>query len=409
MKIGIYIENYIAGGVETVVCNKIRNWPDNTDEFYIIVNDDNEGVEKVFRRLSEVTVSVDIKKVKIYSMPKLAEQHPRFALLFWIVGIYLRHVFVLLNFLRLCKLFESLRLDTLFVHNGGHPGGYSCFSAVLASRRQNIKNLYYIVHNLAAPKRVWQLPFDYFYDRLVNRVTEIIFVSQASKNVMLNNRGIGADAYVIPNGVEPLFTSQKINTGLVHPDYDVSRKAFQIAMVARFDESKGHKILFQALSCLKNESNLNIKLNLYGSSKGEKAINIVEQIERYDLTDLCQVHNFVDNVQLELLNMDCLILPSLEYESMPMSIIEAMSVGLPVIASDVGGVSELIRNEIDGLVVPAGNPAILSSKILDLYMDTSKRERMKQSALARYFEKFSATLMSTKYHQLSTNMEVDWS
>jgi len=403
MRIGIYIENYIAGGVETVVCNKIKNWPNCSDTFHIIVNEENEGIEKIFQRLSEVDVKLEITKVTNYSIPKLTAKYPRLAPLIWFIGIYLRHIYVFLNYLRLNKLYRTLELDALFIHNGGYPGGYSCFSAVLAGQRQNIARMYYVIHNLAAQKHIWQLPFDYFYDKLVIQNTELIFVSKASKISMIKNRGIGTNAHMIHNGVDQLFPIEAIKALSTNFYKNDQSKTFQIAMVARFDESKGHKILFQALKLLKKDRYLNIKLNLYGSSKGEKAINVIEELDRYDLSDLCHVHNFVDNVQTELLKMDCLILPSLGYESLPMSIIEAMSVGLPVIASDVGGVPELLRNEIDGLIVPAGDPIILSEKILDLYIDISKREKMKKNIYNRYIERFLAKSMSIKYYQLIQN------
>ncbi|MFA5126564.1 MAG: glycosyltransferase [Patescibacteria group bacterium] len=77
---------------------------------------------------------------------------------------------------------------------------------------------------------------------------------------------------------------------------------------------------------------------------------------------------------MELLgSMDILVVPSLCYENSPTVIYEALGMGLPVLASDIGGVSELIREGVNGWVFPAGDFAALNKKIISLY---AQRDRL---------------------------------
>ena len=51
MRIGIYLENYDVSGVESVICNTINTWPNQTDEFIIVVNRDNDGIDFLRRNI----------------------------------------------------------------------------------------------------------------------------------------------------------------------------------------------------------------------------------------------------------------------------------------------------------------------------------------------------------------------
>ena len=70
-------------------------------------------------------------------------------------------------------------------------------------------------------------------------------------------------------------------------------------------------------------------------------------------------------------------------EGAPLSILEAMAAALPVVASDVGGVAELVADGVTGLLVPAGEPAALARALARLLADAALRERMGAAGHAR--------------------------
>jgi glycosyltransferase involved in cell wall biosynthesis len=85
---------------------------------------------------------------------------------------------------------------------------------------------------------------------------------------------------------------------------------------------------------------------------------------------------------------DCGCLPS-QREVMPISILEGMSIGLPFIATDVGGVRDCIRDGIDGIIVPRKQPLALTTALIRLGSDESLRRTMGLNAQQRIGECFS--------------------
>jgi glycosyltransferase involved in cell wall biosynthesis len=84
--------------------------------------------------------------------------------------------------------------------------------------------------------------------------------------------------------------------------------------------------------------------------------------------------------------------PSLA-ESFPYVILEAMTVGLPIVASDVGGVGEALTHGESGLLVPPGNPRALARALIDLLEDPDRGTRMGAAASVRVQQRFSRTRM----------------
>ena len=92
---------------------------------------------------------------------------------------------------------------------------------------------------------------------------------------------------------------------------------------------------------------------------------------------------------------DIFMLPS-NYEGLPMVIIEAMSCGKPVVASDVGGVSEIVRNDINGYTLP-NNAELFAQKIEAILSNNDLYERMSKSSLEIFEEELTIDRMVEGY------------
>ena len=145
-------------------------------------------------------------------------------------------------------------------------------------------------------------------------------------------------------------------------EWDKNRP-LHLLMVARFQEQKDHPTLFHALALLRHESWV---LDLVGD--GPLYSKTVKLCEELNLKERVRFHGQVWNVATIMAYADVYCLIS-HWEGFPRSILEAMRAGLPVVASDVGGVSESVKDGVSGWVVPRGNPQALAD------------------ALKRYFEK----------------------
>jgi glycosyltransferase involved in cell wall biosynthesis len=94
----------------------------------------------------------------------------------------------------------------------------------------------------------------------------------------------------------------------------------------------------------------------------------------------------------ELLAMfDVFVMPSL-YEACPISLLEAMSMAKPIVATDVGGIPQLVRNGVQGLLCPPNNPAALAERILSLLDNPAEGKRLGLEARKRAVTKFDLSI-----------------
>jgi glycosyltransferase involved in cell wall biosynthesis len=87
-------------------------------------------------------------------------------------------------------------------------------------------------------------------------------------------------------------------------------------------------------------------------------------------------------------------------EGGPISILEAMAAGLPVVASDVGGVRELVADGATGLLVPAGDPDALAAALQRLRADPELRRRLGAAGRERVAERFTLSALRTAHLEL---------
>ncbi len=160
---------------------------------------------------------------------------------------------------------------------------------------------------------------------------------------------------------------------------------FLIGYVANLKEDKGHDVLIDALALLKKRFS-RFKVLLVGIDylKGE----IQKYARERNLTKEIEFMGYIEEVRPILSMLDLFVIPSL-IEGLPMSLLEAMAVGIPVIATPVGGIPEVIVNEKNGILVPIKDPERLSNKILELMQNKKLRADLALNALQTIKEKFS--------------------
>lgn len=171
----------------------------------------------------------------------------------------------------------------------------------------------------------------------------------------------------------------------------VKKKVFRFLFVGQFNKAKGIEFLIETFFNFGNNIKGEIKLVLigYGGKKDK-------------ITALCKNYRNIiipnnpdhEMVLREMSKSDCLIVPSLCYENSPTVIYEAASCGLPVIASRIGGVSELIH-ELGGLLFEPGNKKDLMKKIEWAFTNKEKiriigqnsREKIKKYSIQKYIKR----------------------
>jgi glycosyltransferase involved in cell wall biosynthesis len=106
-----------------------------------------------------------------------------------------------------------------------------------------------------------------------------------------------------------------------------------------------------------------------------------------------------DDMDLFYKSLDVYINTSL-HEGIPMSVLEAMSYGLPIVAPKVGGFPEIVEEGISGYLIDDRDPSVFSARCVRLLSDQEEREKMAKAARQRVVDHFSREAMTTQYRQL---------
>ena len=232
----------------------------------------------------------------------------------------------------------------------------------------------------------------------IKRETKLITaISSAAKRFLVEMGVPDKKVEVIPHGVN----TRKFTPSNRHGRKNADSK-MRLLYVGRFSESKGLPILFEAYRRIHERYEVDLFLaggTQVASSTGgrmDKGQNeqIMSETERGDIVFLGWVpHSEMPEV---FQSADIFVLPSLR-EPFGVSILEAMSCGIPVIATNVGGIPDIIDNEVDGLLVEPENLRQLEKAILTLLEDETMRRRLREKALEKIQNKFDYEVVARRH------------
>ena len=167
-----------------------------------------------------------------------------------------------------------------------------------------------------------------------------------------------------------------------------SPPVWHIVSVGRLTTEKGHQHLIEALHLLNTKFNRqNFTATIFGD--GTLKSDLEQLVNRYHLSDRVKMPGFCDDIFSMLSTAHLFVLPSL-HESSPNALIEAMGVGLPCIASSVGGVLDLVDHQENGLLIPPRASGALAEAINSLLTDRELAARLGKNARLRIEEMFDS-------------------
>ncbi len=159
-----------------------------------------------------------------------------------------------------------------------------------------------------------------------------------------------------------------------------------IGNVGSFEERKGQSILLETMVELRDGLLPEVHLLLIGD--GPKKEEIIDLIDQMDLGSVVTIHPFTSEPEYALGRLDLLVLPSLGMEGLPNVLQESLAMGIPVIGTDVGGVSEVVEDGVTGFVVSPGDPTALAGAIRRMWGDKSVYAKMQSNGVKLVREKF---------------------
>lgn len=230
--------------------------------------------------------------------------------------------------------------------------------------------------------------------------TRIVSVSyQIIKH--LSEFGIVKDNSVllIHNGVDLEKFSLREGGRHFSDELSITDSDIVIICVGRLVSIKGHSNLLKCFHSIVNNNN-SIKLLIVG--EGPEMANLTRLTSDLKINENVIFLGQRDDVPTLLKQSDIFALTSLS-EGLSCSIIEAMASGLPVIATNVGGNNELVKNNINGFLIPEGNLDEFSMELSELITDNNKRKRLGKNSANIAKSEFSIESMSSKYINLYTD------
>lgn len=225
------------------------------------------------------------------------------------------------------------------------------------------------------------------------RVFSIVGVSEA---VLAPYASLGASMEVIPNGVDLCACADAAREPVTRSRLNLPPDAFVVGYAGRMTAAKGIKPMTSAVSrVLKERPNAHFVL-LGGNPASENRDWLAEIRQTFAAAGVSERTHLTGYVQDPLgwiAGFDLALAPSIYPDPCPLAVIEALSVGTPVLASNVGGIPELIDDGETGLLLPPNNVDALASAIVSLIDDPGRRARMAARARRVSASRFDEALM----------------
>ncbi len=256
--------------------------------------------------------------------------------------------------------------------------------AVAAAKLAGVKKCVHTVHNVADKECEGTL------QKIINTLYYKLGWSVPVALSPLVQQTI-SDFYKIPREKIPvIYNGVDLSRCIPKEDY-ASGETLKLVHVGRFNEQKNHECLLQAFRLFCDRIP-NAVLQMLGD--GERMEEMQQLSRELSLQDKVQFLGAQSNVYPWLHGADIFLLPS-KYEGMPMTIIEAMGTGLPVAATKVGGVPDMIENGVSGLLTQIDAKSVCDA-CLSLAGDEELRSRLGRQARADSV-RFGADYMARQY------------
>ncbi len=197
--------------------------------------------------------------------------------------------------------------------------------------------------------------------------------------------------YVVHNGVAVPDGNAPVNATL-RAALTGGRARPVVLIAARLDKQKGHRYLLEATPLVPEAV-------FVLAGEGPERASLEAQARALGVSDRVLFLGYRRDIPDLLACADLVVLPSL-FEGLPLSVLEAMAAGKPVIASAIPGTTEVVIHGETGLLVPPGDPAALAAAIRTVLSDAQLAQRLAEAGRARVHRQFSAPDMVQRVAQI---------
>ena len=220
-------------------------------------------------------------------------------------------------------------------------------------------------------------------------VDRIIAISKGVRDVLIRD-GLNPNRIeVIHSGINPESFDPAYPAGEARAELGIAQASPVVGCIAHFADHKGHRYLIEAARQVVSAVP-DTRFLLVG--EGELKYNVELMIKKLALDNHFILTGFRLDIQRLLSAMDLVVLSS-HQEGLGTSLLDAMAMARPVVATRVGGIPEMIEDGVNGRLVSPRDPAALADGMIELLKDPEKRKRMGEAGRARVMKSFSANAM----------------
>jgi glycosyltransferase involved in cell wall biosynthesis len=235
---------------------------------------------------------------------------------------------------------------------------------------------------------------NWYEDCLYNqRVDGVIAISQKIAGLLVEGGVRSEKIRVIHSGIDP-SPFQKT------PPEEAKGDLAVVGTAAVLEERKGHRFLLEAAALLKRQGR-RLAYRFAGEGSERERLRMLSQ--QLGLGEEVLFMGFLSDIPSFLSSIDIFVLPSL-YEGLGVAVLEAMAAGKPVVATEVGGIPELLHDQVTGLLVPPKDSSALARAILQLVSRKDVMRHMGDKGRERVHRHFTMEQMAKRnedyYYQL---------
>ena len=220
-------------------------------------------------------------------------------------------------------------------------------------------------------------------------VDRIVAISEGVRNVLVADGLDPGRIAVIRSGIDPRPFDPNDPGTEIRKEFGIPERSPVIGCVAHFADHKGHRYLIEAAVRVA-AAVPDVRVLLVGEGELRPAIEL--RIKELKLEQYVLLTGFRKDIPKLLAAMDIVVLSS-HLEGLGTSLLDAMAMARPVVATRVGGIPEMVVNGVNGILVPPRDPAALADALIELIQRPDERKRMGQAGRARMLELFSAEAM----------------
>ncbi len=199
------------------------------------------------------------------------------------------------------------------------------------------------------------------------------------------------------------FRVRENSDSIINGFFGTNNQEVKLVFLGRFDQTKGLHVLIDALAAMPT---LSLELHVFGIEQGCKRSHYLERILKRVEGDKRIIFLPVlshSEVFETLKKYDALLVPSQWMETGPMVVLEAFAAGIPVIGSDLGGIQDIVRHDVDGLLVPFDNKKKWSDVLERIVKDKTLLPRLKRNIASQKTMQTVTKHMESIYKKLHLN------